>query len=173
MSPRTTVFSALALTAALTLTACSTGEECAGAPTIVDAPIPTGDNLDTKPEIKVPDGEPPAELKVADIKEGDGKTGCTGDLLTVKYVGVTYSTGKQFDASWDNGQDFPFQIGQGAVIEGWDKGLLGMRVGGRRELVIPPGQAYGDQEQGADIPAGSTLVFVVDLVDVTDQPAPQ
>lgn len=173
MSPRTTVFSALALTAALTLTGCSTGEECEGAPSLVDAPIPTGDDLGSKPEIKVPDGEPPAELQVADIKEGDGKTGCAGDVLTVKYVGVTYATGTQFDASWDAGRDFPFQIGQGAVIEGWDKGLLGMRVGGRRELVIPPDLAYGDQEQGADIPAGSTLVFVVDLVDVSDQPAQQ
>jgi peptidylprolyl isomerase len=84
----------------------------------------------------------------------------------MKYVGALYTTGKQFDASWDRGQDFPFTLGAGSVIQGWDQGLVGMKVGGRRQLIIPPSLGYGDQAQGEDIPANSTLIFVVDLVKI-------
>lgn len=183
MSPRTTARSApllltVALTAVLALTGCSgdKGAAAAACPAAASAgPAPEGASTDLgkKPEVKVPSGPAPTTLQVMDIKTGDGGVACTGDALTVKYVGVTYKTGKQFDASWDRGQDFPFTIGQMAVIEGWEKGLLGMRKGGRRELVIPPALGYGDQAQGADIPANSTLVFVVDLVDLTKAPSGQ
>lgn len=86
--------------------------------------------------------------------------------MTVQYVGYSYSTKQQFDASWDRGQPFPFQLGQGSVIAGWDDGVVGMKVGGRRELVIPPNLAYGAQSPGAGIAANDTLVFIVDLVKI-------
>ena len=97
--------------------------------------------------------------------EGDGAVARAGQIVTVHYVGVLYQTGEQFDASWDRGQPFKFELGAGRVIAGWDDGVEGMRVGGRRELVIPPALAYGDRGSGPIGPA-ETLVFVVDLVDI-------
>ncbi len=120
----------------------------------------------TKPVVEVPSGDPPTELVSTDVVEGDGATAAAGDQVTVQYVGVDYATGEQFDASWDNGQPFPFQLGGGQVIPGWDQGVEGMRVGGRRELVIPPDLAYGAQGSPPDIPPDATLVFVIDLLDV-------
>lgn len=124
----------------------------------------------TKPEIEVPDGDPPSELECVDVVVGDGPTAEQGDQVTVQYVGVNFDDGKQFDASWDSGQPFPFQLGAGNVIPGWDEGVVGMKVGGRRELIIPPDLAYGAQGSPPAIKPDSTLVFVVDLLDV--QPAP-
>lgn len=124
----------------------------------------------TKPEVEVPDEEPPSELECVDVVVGDGATAEEGDQVTVQYVGVNYDDGKQFDASWDSGQPFPFQLGAGSVIPGWDEGVVGMKVGGRRELIIPPDLAYGAQGSPPTIKPNSTLVFVVDLLDV--QPAP-
>ena len=93
----------------------------------------------------MPDGPPPKTLQIDDITEGDGAEAKAGDTLTMQYVGVNYSNGKQFDASWDNGQPFTFQLGAGSVIPGWDQGIQGMKVGGRRELIIPPDLGYGAQ----------------------------
>jgi peptidylprolyl isomerase len=117
-----------------------------------------------KPEIDFPGGEPPAELEITDIWEGDGPVASAGDRVTVHYVGVAHSTGEQFDASWDRGEPLSFQLGAGRVIAGWDQGLQGMKVGGRRQLIIPPGMAYGDRGAGNAIAPGETLIFVCDLV---------
>jgi peptidylprolyl isomerase len=120
----------------------------------------------TKPKVEVPDGPPPTDLQVNDITEGDGTEAKAGDTLTMQYVGVNYADGKQFDASWDNGQPFTFQLGTGSVIPGWDQGILGMKVGGRRELIVPPDLGYGAQGSPPAIKPNETLVFVVDLLDV-------
>jgi peptidylprolyl isomerase len=117
-----------------------------------------------KPEIDFPGGEPPAELEITDIWEGDGPVASAGDRVTVHYVGVAHSTGEQFDASWDRGEPLSFQLGAGKVIAGWDQGVQGMKVGGRRQLIIPPGLAYGDRGAGNVIAPGETLIFVCDLV---------
>jgi peptidylprolyl isomerase len=138
---------------------------CVSAPPTATGVAGTTD-LTKKPQIEVPDAPPPCNLVVGDIVEGKGAAAKAGDQLTMKYVGVLYATGKQFDASWDRGQDFPFQLGAGNVIKGWDEGLVGMKAGGRRQLVIPPALGYGDQGAGADIPPGATLIFVVDLVKI-------
>jgi peptidylprolyl isomerase len=127
------------------------------------APAPSLKDTSQKPVIEKPTGPVPRKLKVQDIVKGKGPAAKTGDELTVQYVGVTFSTGDQFDASWDNGQPFSFQLG-GQVIEGWNKGLKGMRKGGRRELTIPPQLAYGAQGSPPAIGPNETLVFVVDLV---------
>ncbi|MFI5123224.1 MAG: FKBP-type peptidyl-prolyl cis-trans isomerase [Vicinamibacteria bacterium] len=120
----------------------------------------------TKPTVEVPDGPPPTTLQVDDIVVGDGAEATAGDTLTMQYVGVNYADGKQFDASWDNGQPFTFQLGGGQVIPGWDQGIEGMKVGGRRELIVPPDLGYGEQGSPPAIKPNETLVFVVDLLDV-------
>jgi peptidylprolyl isomerase len=120
----------------------------------------------TKPSVEVPDADPPAELVIEDIVEGDGAEAAAGDQVTVQYVGVDYATGEQFDASWDGGEPFSFELGSGEVIEGWDEGVQGMGAGGRRELTIPPDLAYGAQGSPPAIGPGATLVFVVDLLSV-------
>ena len=117
-----------------------------------------------KPEVDFPDGEPPAELRITDIWEGDGTAANPGDRVTVHYVGVAYSTGEEFDASWNRGDPLQFQLGAGHVIAGWDQGVQGMKVGGRRQLIIPPDLAYGDRGAGNVIAPGETLIFVCDLV---------
>jgi peptidylprolyl isomerase len=119
----------------------------------------------TKPTVKVPNGAPPQELVIKDLEEGSGPEAKPGDEVTVHYVGVNYKTGKQFDASWDRGEPFTFMLGEGLVVEGWEKGIPGMKPGGRRELIIPPDMGYG-YSRIEGIPPGSTLVFVVDLVSV-------
>jgi peptidylprolyl isomerase len=120
-------------------------------------------NTSTKPAIPKPTGSPPRKLLVEDIVKGKGRLSRKGDTLTVQYVGVTFSTGTEFDSSWDRGQPFTTQI-PGQVIEGWNRGLLGMRQGGRRKLTIPPRLAYGPQGFPPDIGPNETLVFVIDLV---------
>jgi len=119
-----------------------------------------------KPVVHVPEGAPPTELEIEDVVHGDGTEATSGSSCTMQYVGVAWSNGKQFDASWDRGQPFSFQLGQGMVIGGWDQGVVGMKVGGRRRLTIPPHLGYGDRGAGRDIKGGETLVFVVDLVGV-------
>jgi len=118
----------------------------------------------SKPEVDFPGGEPPADLEITDIWEGDGKVAGPGDTVRVHYVGVAYSTGEEFDASWDRGEPLRFRLGAGQVIAGWDQGVQGMKVGGRRQLVIPPGLAYGNRGAGNVIRPGETLIFVCDLV---------
>jgi peptidylprolyl isomerase len=120
----------------------------------------------TKPKVEVPEGQPPAGLQIEDIVEGDGATATTGSNVTVQYVGVSYSTGKQFDASWDAGQPFTFQLGAGGVIPGWDQGVAGMKEGGRRRLTIPPELGYGETGMPPAIAPNETLVFVIDLLEV-------
>jgi peptidylprolyl isomerase len=123
-------------------------------------------DLGSKPAIPKPTGAAPKRLVVKDIVKGTGKTAKAGDTVTVQYVGVDHKTGEQFDASWDRGEPFQFQLGAQQVIPGWDQGVAGMKVGGRRELIIPPDLAYGPQGQPPAIAPNATLVFVVDLKDV-------
>ena len=118
----------------------------------------------SKPEVDFPGGEPPADLEITDIWEGTGAEAKAGDTVEVHYVGVAFSTGEQFDASWDRGSPLQFQLGVGRVIQGWDQGVQGMKVGGRRQLIIPPGLAYGDRGAPGAIAPGETLIFVCDLV---------
>ena len=121
-------------------------------------------DLNVKPVIPKPKGPPPGGIQVRDVVSGPGKAAQSGDQLSVQYVGVSWSTGKQFDSSWDRGrQPFKFQLGGGMVIPGWDQGLVGMKQGGRRLLVIPPSLAYGPQGQPPAIGPNETLVFVIDL----------
>ncbi|MFJ5016245.1 FKBP-type peptidyl-prolyl cis-trans isomerase [Streptomyces griseoluteus] len=120
----------------------------------------------TKPEVEVPEGDAPTELTIRDLVVGDGAEVKSGMVVRVHYVGVTFASGKEFDASWDRGEPFKFALGGGKVIKGWDRGIKGMRVGGRREIIVPPRLGYGNQSPTPSIPAGSTLVFVVDLLDV-------
>ncbi|MDX2854409.1 MULTISPECIES: FKBP-type peptidyl-prolyl cis-trans isomerase [Streptomycetaceae] len=119
-----------------------------------------------KPEIDFPGGEPPAELVIRDIWEGEGAEAKAGQNVTVHYVGVAFSTGEEFDASWNRNSPFTFPLGGGRVIKGWDQGVQGMKVGGRRELTIPAHLAYGNQSPSPLIKAGETLIFVVDLLSV-------
>ena len=119
-----------------------------------------------RPEIDFPGGEPSAELQITDIWEGNGAEAKPGDVVKVHYVGVAYSTGEEFDASWNRGDPLQFTLGAGRVIAGWDQGVQGMKVGGRRQLIIPPDLAYGDRGAGNAIAPGETLIFVCDLVSI-------
>jgi peptidylprolyl isomerase len=113
-----------------------------------------------------PGAAPPSELQVEDLVVGDGPEATEGHEVEVHYVGVAWSTRKQFDASWDRGQPFRFGLGGGQVIKGWDQGVVGMRVGGRRQVTIPPSLGYGRAGAGGVVKGGETLVFVVDLLAV-------
>nr|WP_294695001.1 FKBP-type peptidyl-prolyl cis-trans isomerase [uncultured Friedmanniella sp.] len=119
-----------------------------------------------KPEIDFPDGPPPEDLEITEITVGSGAEAKAGDQVRVHYVGVAHSTGEEFDASYNRGAPLDFPLGAGRVIAGWDQGVQGMKVGGRRQLVIPPHLGYGDRGAGGVIKPGETLIFVVDLVDV-------
>ncbi len=119
-----------------------------------------------KPEVTVADGEPPPGLTVEDIEVGSGPEATAGTDVDVHYVGVSWSNGRQFDASWDRRKAFRFPLGGGRVIAGWDQGVAGMKVGGRRRITIPPHLGYGDAGAGGAIKGGETLVFVVDLLGV-------
>ncbi len=122
--------------------------------------------MSNKPEVTIPAGEPPAELVIDDLTVGDGAEAKSGAIVEVHYVGVAWSTQAQFDASWDRSETFEFRLGAGQVIDGWDKGVAGMKVGGRRRLTIPPDMGYGPYGAGGVIKGGETLVFVVDLINV-------
>jgi peptidylprolyl isomerase len=119
-----------------------------------------------KPEVGPIEGAPPAELLVEDITVGDGDEAQPGQHVSVHYVGVAHSSGKEFDASYNRGEAFDFPLGGGQVIAGWDQGVAGMRVGGRRKLTIPPALGYGARGAGGVIKPNETLIFVVDLVGV-------
>ncbi|MQW75572.1 FKBP-type peptidyl-prolyl cis-trans isomerase [Nocardioides sp. dk4132] len=119
-----------------------------------------------KPEIDFPDFDAPSDLVITDLTVGEGEEAKAGQTVTVHYVGVAHSTGEQFDASYDRGEPLTFRLGVGQVIAGWDTGVQGMKVGGRRQLVIPPHLGYGDRGAGRDIKPGETLIFVCDLVAV-------
>jgi len=146
-------------------TATATAEPAA--PGSVDASAISKD-LSAKPKIAQPKGAPPTKLVKTDIVKGKGRAAKVGDTVSVQYVGNSWSTGTQFDASWDRGgEPFEFPLGAGQVIAGWDQGVAGMRPGGRRLLVIPPDLAYGAQSPSPDIGPNETLIFVVDLKKIS------
>lgn len=167
----------LAAALALALAGCGSDKEKAAAPpppaasaspspTVTAEPGKISTDLEQEPLIPKPAGKPPPKLVRKDIVKGKGPTAKAGDRLSVQYTGISFSTGEKFDASWDRGaQPFQFPLGGGQVIPGWDKGIPGMRVGGRRELIIPSDLAYGPQG-GPGIAPNETLVFVVDLVKI-------
>ena len=120
-----------------------------------------------KPQVDVPSDQPPSyQLELDDIEVGDGDEAVDGKVVEVHYVGVSWASGNQFDASWDRGDTFKFKLGKGQVISGWDQGVAGMKVGGRRRITIPPMLAYGKRGAGGVIGPDETLVFVVDLIGV-------
>lgn len=176
---RPLMLAAVALASGVSLAACSSSSSSsvttstlpatAPAQTVVTQPVtdpsPAG-TFGTKPTVVIPSGPPPTTLQVTDLIVGTGPKAKPGDNVTVQYVGYSYTTKQQFDASWDRGQPFNFGLGQGQVIAGWDNGVVGMQVGGRRELVIPADLAYGANSPGAGIAANDTLVFIVDLVKI-------
>ena len=154
---------ALALAATLVAVGCSDpdgdgAEDEAGGHDLVD---PEG-----RPEVEPPEGSPPDALVVDDLVEGDGAPVVEGALVTLHYVGITWG-GSEFASSWDRGQPLSYEHGQGRWVAGWEAGLEGMRAGGRRRIVVPPELGYG-QRGAPGVPAGETLVFVVDLLDVAD-----
>jgi peptidylprolyl isomerase len=169
------------LAAAVALAACggdSKSDETAATPTKTAAPTATATAapvgkvkvtgaLGAKPKVTITpiNATPPAKLVIKDIAKGHGKKAKSGDTVTVHYYGALYANGSEFDASWDRGQPFSFPLGAGQVIPGWDKGVVGMKVGGRRVLTIPPELGYGPQGSGP-IPPNSTLVFVVDMLKI-------
>jgi peptidylprolyl isomerase len=120
----------------------------------------------SKPNVEVPAGNPPTELVIDDLIVGEGPEATPGQQVSVHYVGVAHSNGKEFDSSYSRNTPFSFGLGAGQVIQGWDRGVAGMRVGGRRQLTIPASMAYGDRGAGGVIKPGETLVFVVDLLGV-------
>ena len=119
-----------------------------------------------KPQIDIPEHAPTYQLELEDIEVGDGDEATPGSIVEVHYAGVAWSTGNEFDASWNRGETFKFGLGKGQVIKGWDEGVAGMKVGGRRRITIPPDMAYGKRGAGGVIGPDETLVFVVDLIGV-------
>jgi peptidylprolyl isomerase len=165
----------IAVVAVLGLTACGDDDDSANGSadqaaqeqgTETTPPEEALKDTTTKPVIPKPTGSPPRKLVKQDIVKGKGPDAKPGDTVTVNYVGVNFSNGQEFDASWDTGATFPVQLGAGMVIEGWDKGLVGIRKGGRRMLTIPPEMGYGAEGYPPDIPPNETLVFVVDAVSI-------
>jgi FKBP-type peptidyl-prolyl cis-trans isomerase len=130
------------------------------------AKTPTSGPLAKQPTVTVPAGAAPSALVIKEIIKGSGAEAKTGQPVTVNYVGALFHGGKVFDASWKRNEPFVFTLGQGAVIKGWDQGVPGMKVGGRRELVIPANLAYGSKGAGSSIPPNAPLVFVIDLLGV-------
>jgi peptidylprolyl isomerase len=158
----------LALAAVLAVAGCGgeDEEQPAAAPTAAATETPAATPSPTKPKVSKPRGKPPRRLVIRDLREGGGPVAEAGRVVQVHYVGVSFKTGEQFDASWDRGEPFSFQLGAGSVIPGWDRGVAGMKVGGRRQLVIPPELAYGPQGSPPAIGPNETLVFVIDLLSV-------
>ncbi|MGY2083048.1 FKBP-type peptidyl-prolyl cis-trans isomerase [Blastococcus sp. SYSU DS0539] len=169
MTRRTVPGALLALLLSVVLTACGgeDGAESSGGSTAAVAEEVSTD-LSVAPEVPASDAEPPTELVVEDVVVGDGAEAVEGTTVAVKYVGAFYETGEEFDSSWSRGADetLPVTLGAGQVIAGFEQGITGMQVGGRRVVTIPSDLGYGDQPRGP-IPAGSTLVFVIDLVEVS------
>ena len=162
---------ALALTAALLIAVAAAGCGGGDSTTTTESGAGGGQSTEstahlTKPKVTVPKGPPPKKLVVKEIKKGTGKEAKAGDEVTVQYVGVNYKSGREFDSSWSRNEPFPFQLGAGMVIPGWDQGVAGMKVGGRRELIIPPNLAYGPAGAPPAIGPNETLVFVIDLLKV-------
>ena len=166
MSRRTVPGALLALT--LALSACGGSEEETSPPGAAEVAEEISTDLSEAPDVPEVDAAAPEELVVEDVVVGDGAEAVEGSSVAVKYVGAFYETGEEFDSSWSRGADdtLPVTLGAGQVIEGFDQGITGMQVGGRRVVTIPSELGYGDADRGP-IPGGSTLVFVIDLVEVT------
>ena len=175
----------VALLLALGLAACGSDDDDSGSgsggltneseqqpdPAATDtAPAPDLTDTSAKPVIAKPTGSPPRKLVKEDIVEGKGPGAKPGDTVVVNYVGVSFSNGEEFDASWDTGQPFPVRLGAGEVIEGWETGLVGIKKGGRRQLTIPPEQAYGPAGAPPSIAPNETLVFVIDALEIQQGP---
>jgi peptidylprolyl isomerase len=171
-STTTTTAATTATTAATTATTAATTATTGGSSTTpstyatISDPSAAG-TIGTEPTITVPPGSPPTQLQTKDLIVGTGPAAEPGDTVTVQYVGVAYSSKQIFDSSWSRGQPFQFVLGKGTVIPGWDEGVVGMKVGGRRELIIPPNLAYGAQSPGSGIAANDTLIFIVDLQKIS------
>ena len=163
--PRRLILIALACTA-VAAAGCGSDKEEPASSSSSATPEAAATPAATKPAITVPKGKAPKKLVVKDIKEGSGPVAEPGKNVQVQYVGISFANGRQFDASWDRGEPFSFQLGAGQVIPGWDQGVQGMKVGGRRQLVIPPDLAYGKQGSPPAIGQNETLVFVIDLLGV-------
>ncbi len=149
--------------AAIAAAGCGSNDSTTGSETSASAESATT----TKPVVKPPKGAPPKELEVKDLVEGEGDEAVAGDRVSVDYVGVNYRSGKEFDSSWSRNEPFTFTLGAGEVIPGWDQGVQGMKIGGRRELIIPPELAYGAAGSPPAIPKNETLIFVVDLREIS------
>jgi peptidylprolyl isomerase len=143
----------------------STSTQATGEATTTETPD-AGADLSKKPKVTVPSGAAPKQLEEKELVEGSGAEAKAGDEVTVQYVGVGFDSGEEFDASWDRGEPFTFTLGAGEVIKGWDQGVAGMKVDGRRELTIPPNLAYGPAGAPPAIGPNETLIFVVDLLAV-------
>jgi peptidylprolyl isomerase len=161
----------ISVCAAIAVTGCgssndsSTDSTAAAESTATETTATTAEK--TKPTITVPKGAPPTKLVIKELEEGTGAEAKSGDEVSVQYAGVNYKSGEEFDSSWSrNAEPFSFQLGAGMVIPGWDQGVEGMKVGGRRELIIPPNLAYGSAGSPPAIGPNETLVFVIDLLEV-------
>jgi peptidylprolyl isomerase len=152
--------------AALALPGCGGDDSSSGSSSESTAATAEAPAEKTRPKITPPSGPPPKQLEINDLEEGSGAEAKAGDKVTVQYAGVDYKSGKEFDASWNRGEPFPFTLGGSEVIPGWEQGVEGMKVGGRRELVIPPELAYGETGAPPAIPPNETLIFVIDLVEI-------
>ena len=133
-------------------------------PSTAAAKTPTSGPLSKEPHVTPPSGPPPTKLVTKEIITGTGTEAKTGSAVAVNYVGALYKTGKVFDASWKRNEPFPFTLGKGQVIPGWEQGVVGMKMGGRRELIIPPALGYGAKGSPPTIPPNETLIFIVDLL---------
>jgi peptidylprolyl isomerase len=164
----------IALCAVLAIAGCgssssdssSESSEASGATTSESTSAEAAGGEKTKPKVTLPKGVPPKQLETKELEEGSGAEAKSGDEVTVQYVGVDYKNGKEFDSSWSRNEPFSFTLGAGEVIPGWDQGVEGMKVGGRRELIIPPELAYGEAGAPPAIGPNETLVFVIDLLEV-------
>jgi peptidylprolyl isomerase len=156
------------LCAALAIAGCGGSDsstESSGATTTESTAAEAAAAEKTEPTVTVPTGAPPKELEIKELEEGSGAEAKAGDEVTVQYVGVNYKNGREFDSSWSRNEPFPFTLGAGQVIPGWEQGVEGMKAGGRRELIIPPELAYGEAGSPPAIPPNETLVFVIDLLE--------
>ena len=163
------IFLTIALCAALAVAGCGGGSDSSSSSTDSAATAAkSGISTDTtkRPKVEAPSGEAPKQLEEVEVVEGTGPEAKAGDKVTVQYVGVNFKDGSEFDASWDRHEPFTFSLGAGEVIKGWDQGVAGMKVGGRRELISPPGLAYGPTGAPPAIAPNETLIFVIDLLAV-------
>ena len=151
---------------ALAIAGCGDSDDSTTGSTSTESSETSSTAEKTKPTVTVPEGPPPKKLEIKELEEGSGATAKAGDEVTVQYVGVNYRNGKEFDSSWSRSEPFVFGLGAGQVIPGWDQGVEGMKVGGRRELIIPPDLAYGEAGSPPAIPPSETLIFVIDLLAV-------